>query len=56
MESVEFVRNLILRPDVERVVIAYPFFDDVGVESLLKGLGGGQGCSSRLSVPRPQIR
>lgn len=35
LESLEFVSGLILRPNVKRVTIANPFFDDIGVESLL---------------------
>lgn len=35
LEALEFVSGLILRPNVKRVTIADPFFDDIGVESLL---------------------
>jgi len=35
LESVEYLSNLILRPEVTRVVIADPFFDEIGVQSLL---------------------
>jgi hypothetical protein len=39
VEVVEFLAELIRRPDVTRVTIVDPFFDRVGVESLLTRLG-----------------
>ena len=39
VEAVEFLSELIRRPDVTRVTIVDPFFDRVGVESLLTRLG-----------------
>jgi len=35
LESIEVISRMILRSEVRRVIIADPFFDDIGVQSLL---------------------